>query len=80
VLHCLIAIQILSISSDRNERLCFARKMHLAVPRGQQLTCALLFADFEVDTIDYFTALAGLGAKFDPDAYLLPIEIDTPRF
>jgi hypothetical protein len=41
---------------------------------------AYMCADFEVDTIDYVTALASLGAKFDPDAYLLPIEIDTPKF
>ncbi len=39
-----------------------------------------MLADYEVDLIDYFTVLANLGATYNPDAYLLPIEIDTPRF
>jgi hypothetical protein len=38
------------------------------------------FADYEVDFIDYFNQLANLGAQFNPNAYLVPIEIDTPRF
>jgi len=39
-----------------------------------------IFADYEVDFIDYFNQLANLGAQFNANAYLVPIEIDTPRF
>ena len=43
------------------------------------LSDTLSFADYEVDFIDYFNQLVGLGATFNPDAYFVPIEIDTPR-
>ena len=38
-----------------------------------------MFADYEVDFIDYLNNLALQGAKFDADKYYVPIEIDTPR-
>lgn len=40
----------------------------------------MLCADYEVDFIDYFNQLVNLGAKYDNDAYLVPIVIDTPKF
>ncbi len=43
------------------------------------LSKLLVSADYEVDFIDYFNQLVNLGAKFNPEAYLVPIEIDTPR-
>ena len=38
-------------------------------------------ADYEVDFITFFTRLTGtkMGAKFDDEAYLVPIKIDIPR-
>ena len=38
-------------------------------------------ADYEVDFITFFTRLTGtkMGAKFDDEAYLVPIKIDVPR-
>lgn len=36
-------------------------------------------ADYEVDFITFFTQLAAVGAKFDKDAYLVPIETIAPR-
>lgn len=38
-------------------------------------------ADYEVDFITFFTRLTGtkMGAKFDDEAYLVPIKIDVPK-
>lgn len=35
--------------------------------------------NYEVDFITFFTQLAAVGAKFDKDAYLVPIETIAPR-
>ena len=42
---------------------------------------SIVLADYEVDFINFFTRLTGtkMGAKFDDDAYLVPIKIDVPR-
>ena len=51
----------------------------LALTRS--LMSALARADYEVDFITFFTRLTGtkMGAKFDDEAYLVPIKIDIPR-
>ena len=38
-------------------------------------------ADYEVDFITFFTRLTGtkMGAKFNDEAYLVPIKIDVPK-
>ena len=39
----------------------------------------VVFADYEVDFVTFFTLLSSVGAKFNPDAYLKPLDTFVTR-
>lgn len=44
----------------------------------RQVADSWRFAEYEVDTIQYFTELSSLGAKFNRDRYYFDVKVDLP--